>query len=437
MADLPWLRSQLLGRAHLVLPSYADTVIAVLSDRMGVQVQAAAPTPVAPRPARYAAMMEGGVLALPITGGLVHRGMNVAPSSGVPGAYTAIQNTLIAAMKDADVRAVLLDVDSPGGMAVGCFELCDALVELGRQKPIWAVANGMAASAAYAIASSAKRLTVTPSGEVGSIGVVVGHVDYSEAIKKEGLAVTFVYAGKHKIDGNPYQPLPASVKADLQAEIDARYEQFVSVVAARRPLTARAIRGTEARMFSAQEAVDLKLADAVATFDATLADLQREVGARRTVVTISPSGAAAVSQTNQPAAQPAATTRIEGLEDALASARKDGAAAARAEMAGEIVTAYERGRKDACAILSHEAAQGRLPQALIFAGNSKFAVDEATALLSVAPQASGSEFRQSLKANDPKVPAGNSQAGSGDADPVADYQAGVATFVRQRLGVKA
>ena len=406
MADLPWLRSQLIGRPHLVLPTYADTVISVLADRLSVRFDAAPPeTPVTPRTAKYAAMADG-VFVLPITGGLVHRGMNVAPSSGEPAAYTAIHNEILGAVRSNEVNGILLDIDSPGGMAVGCFELAEAIRAMGKEKPIWAIANGMAASAAYAIASSASRLNVTPSGAVGSIGVVYTHTDVSEAVKKQGVAITFIYAGKHKIDGNPYQPLPASVKEDVQTEVDAKYEQFVDLVAARRPMTSQQIRKTEAAMFGAEDAVAKGLADEVASFDATLTAFQRELRPKRTVVSVSPTGAATVTQ-NAPAAPAAQTTQIEGLSEALTRAREDGIAAGRAAMTEAIQAAYRQGRVDAHAIISHEAAQGRLSAALEFAGDIEFSVEKAVSVLAKIPAESGaSNFKDKLKAQDPKVPAG-------------------------------
>jgi ClpP class serine protease len=93
-------------------------------------------------------------------------------------------------MADPRVRGVILDVDSSGGEVGGLFDLVDQIgaIKAASQKPLWAVANEGALSAAYAIASTADRLYVTRTGEVGSIGVVAVHVDESGADEQAGLA---------------------------------------------------------------------------------------------------------------------------------------------------------------------------------------------------------------------------------------------------------
>lgn len=136
-----------------------------------------------------------------------------------------------------------------------------------------AVVNGMACSAAYAIASGARRIVSTPTGVSGSIGVVLLHVDYSKALDKAGVTPTFIFAGARKVDGNPYEPLSKGVKSNLQDEVDRFYDLFVSTVAqGRKGLTEKAIRGTEARTFIGQAAKDAGLVDDIGTFEDALAD---------------------------------------------------------------------------------------------------------------------------------------------------------------------
>ena len=113
--------------------------------------------------------------------------------------YTAIAANFAEALQDPGVRGILFDVDSPGGETVGCFELCDQIYSSRGQKPIYAVANDLAASAAYAIASAADRVFVTRMGAVGSVGVFACHVDQSRADAKAGFNYEFVYAGARKI----------------------------------------------------------------------------------------------------------------------------------------------------------------------------------------------------------------------------------------------
>jgi signal peptide peptidase SppA len=162
----------------------------------------------------------------------VSRGAWVGASSGLT-SYEGIKAQLDAALADPKVTAIVLDVHSPGGEVIGAFELGDAVRAAAVVKPVVAVANGMMASAAYAISAGATRIVAAPSAVVGSIGVVMMHADYSRRLDKEGITVTLLHAGAHKVDGNPFEPLTDQVKADLQAEINAVYDQFIATVAKR------------------------------------------------------------------------------------------------------------------------------------------------------------------------------------------------------------
>ena len=84
------------------------------------------------------------------------------------------------------VNSILLDMDSPGGEAVGAFEIADKVRSAAKSKEVVAFVNGMAASAAYAIASAATRIVSVQSGGSGSIGVVLMHADFSLALHKAG-----------------------------------------------------------------------------------------------------------------------------------------------------------------------------------------------------------------------------------------------------------
>lgn len=212
-----------------------------------------------------------GVAILTITGTLVNRGAWVGASSGLT-SYEGIKHQIDQIAADPKVKWVVLDIDSPGGAASGSFETATAVRALDAKKPVIAVVNGMACSAAYAIASGARRIVSTPTGVSGSIGVVLMHVDYSGAMDKAGVKATFIHAGAHKVDGNPYEPLSKGVRGDLQAEVDAFYDLFVETVArGRKGLSATKIRGTEARAFIGADAKARGLVDDIATFDDVIA----------------------------------------------------------------------------------------------------------------------------------------------------------------------
>ncbi|SFI85186.1 S49 family peptidase [Methylobacterium brachiatum] len=224
------------------------------------------------RPLPYRRTAEG-VAIITLVGEWVNRGGYVGASSGVI-SYEGFKYQLEMVGADARTKAVLLDMESPGGEAVGAFEAAAAVRRLALTKPVWALVNGLAASAAYAIASAATRIVSMPTGISGSIGVVLAHFDYSKMLENEGIKPTFIHAGANKVDANPYQALPAAVRDKLQAEVNTFYDLFVETVAAgRQGLTATAIRGTEAGTFMGAEALELGLIDALGTFESVLGEM--------------------------------------------------------------------------------------------------------------------------------------------------------------------
>jgi len=154
-------------------------------------------------------------------------------------------------------------VDSGGGEAAGCFELAQDLYESRGTKPTIAVIDSFCASGAYALASAADQIYLTPSGYAGSIGVVRMHTSYQKAMEQDGINVEYIYSGDHKVDGNPYQDLPDSVKKSWQSDVDTMREAFVNLVAQNRGLSHDAVYNTEAGIFNSQAALDLGLIDRV------------------------------------------------------------------------------------------------------------------------------------------------------------------------------
>lgn len=194
--------------------------------------------------------------------------------------YKGLAAQFTAALGDPAVRAILFDIDSPGGVVNGCFDLSD-LIFAGRSagKPIWAMANDTATSAAYAIASAAHRVFLPRFGAVGSIGVWTMHIDMSGALEAFGVKITLVAAGAHKLDGNPFEPLPDDVRADMQSSVDHVRDGFVDAVARYRDIPADQVRETEAAVFDDRDAVQAGLADAVATDRNVAAALVEELAA--------------------------------------------------------------------------------------------------------------------------------------------------------------
>ena len=216
----------------------------------------------------------GGVAVIPVQGTLVQRSSGLDTESGLT-SYASIGAQIREAMADTQVRAVLMEIDSPGGEVAGLFDLVDTIYQARSIKPVWAIAKENAYSAAYAIASAAERLTLPRSAGVGSIGVVAMHMDQSAKDAKQGYVYTPVFAGDRKIDGSEHFPLTPEAKSSLQSEVDRLYGLFVSTVARNRNIDANVVRATEAGWLNPQEAVASGFADGIATFAETLSELER------------------------------------------------------------------------------------------------------------------------------------------------------------------
>lgn len=281
----PHLAARIFNTPLLIHPAKLDAIVHGLGPRFGLDDPPQPEAYLTPTPKREPGgyRIVDGVAVIDVFGVLAHRTRMEADSSWVQG-YDGLARQFAAALADPQAKAILLQVDSPGGEVAGAFQLADQIRAARGTKPIHAIAGDLAASAAYLIASAADTLSVTRTGEVGSIGVVMRHVDFSGALAQEGIRVTSIYAGAHKVDGNPYQPLPAGVQADLQAQVDHYYGLFVDAVAMNRSgrISREAVTATEARMFTAQEAVKLGLVDGIRNPDELLARMTTSAPANRT-----------------------------------------------------------------------------------------------------------------------------------------------------------
>lgn len=223
-----------------------------------------------------------GIAVIEISGVLIHRGGWIGQSSGQT-SYEGISAQIKAAADDPAVRGLALEVDSFGGEVAGVFDLADRIRAIRGRKPVWAFIAEHAFSAGYALASQADRILLPRTGALGSIGVVVLHADLSGQLDQDGVRVTLVHSGRHKVDGNPYQPLPEAVHDDIQREIDVLRFLFAETVAAGRAgrLSQEAALATEAATFRGVDAVAAGLADEVT-------DLARGFAAFRQMLTRTP-----------------------------------------------------------------------------------------------------------------------------------------------------
>ncbi|MGR3626362.1 MAG: S49 family peptidase [Limimaricola sp.] len=232
------------------------------------------------------------VRVLRLHGTIMPRGNMLSDMSGAV-SLDRFSEAFRAVASDPETSAILLDIDSPGGRVEMVQETVAMIRAASRpDRPIVAVANTLAASAAYWIASACDEIVVTPSGYVGSIGVYMMHQEVSERMKREGISASVIFEGARKVETNPFGPLDDAARAALQADVKHNYDQFTSDVAKGRGVPVSVVRADPetaekhfggGRAYWASEAVRLGMADRVATLDDTLARLMRpaRVSSRR------------------------------------------------------------------------------------------------------------------------------------------------------------
>ncbi len=282
-----------------------------------------------------------GLAIIPIHGTLINR---FSYCFGYVTGYNFIRSQLTAALADTDVTGIVFDVNTYGGEASGCFELADDIFLARGQKPMVAVVDSNCYSAGYALASAADSISVTPSGGAGSIGVVAMHVDMSKMLADYGYEITFIYAGDHKVDGNPYEKLSPDVKANIQADVDASRAEFVSLVARNRGMDSQKVLDTQAQIYRAEDALGLGLIDGVAKPLDAVASFFNELSGSDDTQDPPP---------NPSEEQDMENDQVELTAEKEASIRKEAAAAERARMMG-IVGCDEA--KDKTKLASHLAS---------------------------------------------------------------------------------
>jgi signal peptide peptidase SppA len=457
MQPYPHLAGRLFNTPLLVHPQKLDAILAGLGQRLlgtdSLQFDAAALGPAAALPAEMFTTRKGertergyrvneGVAVISAMGGLVHRTRLDADSNLLIG-YNDLAADVEDALGKSDVHAIALVLDSPGGEVSGAFELAERIYAARGAKPMVAVADGMAASAAYLAASAADEVVLTNTSYVGSIGVVMRHVDFSRALANEGISVSHIFAGEHKVDGNPYQPLPDAVRAHLQADIEGLYQMFVSAVAQHRGMAEQAVRDTRAAVYRGGAAVAARLADRIGTADAVVAELASRRARSYPAgpgLSSQPSGASMTQATHSTAAAPAApanaaapgaaATAAAGAESAAASAAA-GAPAVQANLDQARAEGAAGERARVAAILGHAnaAANPAITQQCISTGLSaeqaKGFLDAAPAAAKVQAAAPANQFAQAMAAmGNPNVSGVEAAAPDSEAAATAQAEAG-------------
>lgn len=304
------------------------------------------------------------VALLDVKGTLVHKHGYLKPYSGMTG-YDGIINRAAMMFAEPDVKGILMDHHTPGGEVAGCFDTADRLRQMAEQagKPIWSLCYDMTASAGMALASAGSRRLITQTGVAGSVGVVMAHASYEDYLKQEGIKVTLIHSGAHKVEGNPYEDLPEEVLARFQADTNALRLQFAELVARNLGVSVEAVLATEAACYRGQEAIDIGFADQLVNGHEALAEFSEHLSTQGRIITI---GATMATETPTPAATAALPAAVEGQAD------QPNAAAERTRVRG---------------ILQHAEAAGRSEMAEHLAYETDMSVEQATGLMAKAPKA--------------------------------------------------
>lgn len=225
-----------------------------------------------PTPVPYNFSLQGNVGVITIAGPLVNNDSPYNQYRGVT-SYSDIRRAMIYASLHESVQAIMLDINSGGGAVSGCADCAALIASIDKGvKPVYAFTDGMMASAAYWLGSSARGVYVSQTAMTGSIGVISTHMEYSKLLKEAGIGVTVMRAGEYKALVNSMEPLSDVAKMQMQDQLNAAYGVFISHVAEARGTSVALADKTmgQGREFFGAAAVDANLADGVRTFDSTV-----------------------------------------------------------------------------------------------------------------------------------------------------------------------
>ncbi len=270
---ISYLADRIVNTPLMITTGKLHAILSAVGDRIGLQVEPS--DDVVEIKERDEQDAGKRVAVIPIHDTLVHRMRGLNAVSGLS-SYEEIGKKFRAALKNDSIDVILLDVDSPGGEVSGVFDLTDEIYEARGKKPIIAVANEVAFSAAYALASAADSLYLSRTGGVGSIGVIAVHTDWSKYDEKLGVKYTPIFAGSKKDNFSTHKPLSQEAVKDIQTQVDEVYELFVNTVARNRGMSPEEVRKTEAATYLGIEGVKAGLADDVLSWDQVLETLSHK-----------------------------------------------------------------------------------------------------------------------------------------------------------------
>ncbi|EHO9418237.1 S49 family peptidase [Salmonella enterica] len=266
LINLPHLADQVFGVPHYATRQTMDSVKAVLIPRIqGAVTDAGITMALTPDNQPEPAMEQpaGGIAVISVHGILVPRRGQITAMCTELTSYERIRSQLYMALNDPAISEIVLDINSGGGAAVGCKEMADYIFQSRDIKPITAIVNYSAYSAAYFIASACSKIIVSKTSGVGSIGVIFEHMEASKWEDSVGLKFTTIYRGDNKNNGTPHEPLSEQAHLMFQGMIDDMYEIFTASVAEYRGMNQQAVIDTQAGLYFGADAITAGLADEV------------------------------------------------------------------------------------------------------------------------------------------------------------------------------
>lgn len=393
--NLPHIASMALNEPLLLEPAYARVFFCALGNELGVGrlIDGTTNTVLSPPqmtelaasygPGRVTISdngydIQGRIAIVPISGTLVSKSAALRPYSGMTG-YNGIVSRVTAAINDPDVDGILLDMDTPGGMVAGGFDAADIIARLRSQKPIWSLANDMNCSAGQLLASACSRRLVTQTAKAGSIGVLMAHSNYAGNLEQAGVDITLIFAGAHKVDGNPWEALPKEVRATFQAKMNAIRQSFAEKVSGYTGISVQAVLDTEAAVYTGQESIDAGLSDELVINTDALAVMREAISNSK--VTRSIGGQMSVNQTQTVADTPT------GSEVATAQMAADPTAAQPAgSVTAAVNDAIQAENARIMGILDCDEAKGRGASARALAATPGMTVENAQRILASMPE---------------------------------------------------
>lgn len=390
-------------------------------------------------------MTDSGIAILPVHGAMVQRAGQITPDCMEMTSYEKLGRRFDTMMQDPDVRAILMDVDSPGGQVAGNFELARRIVAGRDKKPIYAHANEKAYSAAYSLAASASKLFTSDTGGVGSIGVVMLHMNMADRDAKLGYEYTAFYSGARKIDFNPHFKLSPEAKASAQQTVNSLHNLFAQHVATARGISVDAVNATQSDTLDADVAKTGGFVDQIGTFAQALAELESLLkGGYQSGLRASADRSSTASPSNQETDMYTKETQEKAVADAVAVVKAEHVLAVatltathKEELAVAVAGADSKlkAAKDRSdAILALPEAKDRPVAARGIADDTDLSVDSAKALLAKMPTEGRGGFAALMSnVKNPDVAAGGAGAGS-DEKPIVINAAAIYESRRKAAG---